>query len=378
MKNLISTTVVLFLTIGCLSQTNTIKDTKEVFESVKTENIEKARMLINSKNINAFDSVGVSLLSRAILAKNFEVVKLLIEKGANPNLRNKTKSKSTPLMMCANYNLVAMANYLINHGANIDAQDSNGDAVINWAAYMGAYSFVKLLLDSGAKTDQKSIHSDNVMGVALKEWQDSIVDLLIRYDKGIHKVEKKQHLLIAAVKTNDTVFVKEHLNPINSNTRDEAGNTLLLIAASKGYDKITRLLVKNNAEIDAINPVGHTALNKAVFFKRNNIAKYLLKQRASVNKTDKRFVLTPLIAAARANNLEMGSLLLKKGAAVNVTNRIDNFSPMMWAVAYGNIDFVKLLLKYNPDLTIVSKYGRDVFKMTRNDALLKLLKKDTN
>ena len=374
MKILVSITVILFLTTSSLSQTNTLKSNKTLFTVLKTKNLEKLQQLVNSENVNIYDSMGVSLLSRAVLAKNFEAVKVLIEKGANPNLRNNTKSKSTPLMMCSNYGLVAMASYLIDKGADIDAQDTNGDAVINWAAYMGKYNFVKLLLDKGAKTNQKSIHSDNVMEVALKEWQDSIVDLLIRYDKGIYEVKKNQRYLITAVKDNDTVFVSKYLTKENSNARDEAANTLLIIAATKGYDKIIKLLIKKNAEVNAMNPVGHTALNKAIFFKKNTIAKYLIAQGADVNKTDKRFILTPLIAAARSNNIEMGKILLEKGANINVANGIDNYSPLMWAVAYQYKDFVKLLLNYNPDVTTISKYGNNVFKITKNDEILKLLK----
>jgi ankyrin repeat protein len=374
MKFLTSITLVLLLTVDSVGQANSTKTNQTIFTLLKTNNLEKLNASVTITNVNSFDSSGVSLLSRAILDKNFKAVKLLIEKGANPSLRNKTKLKTTPLMMCSNYNLADMASYLIEKGADIDAQDANGDAVINWAAYMGEYTFTKLLLDKGAKTNQKSIHSDNVMGVALKEWKDSIVDLLIDYKKGIHKVEPHRKPLIAAVKKNDFAFVKKHLNQQNCTMRDEAGNTLLIIAATKGYDNIVRLLLLNQADINAINPVGHTALNKAIYFKKNKIAKYLIEHGADVNKTDTRFILTPLIAAARSNNVELGKIILAKGADVNITNGIDTFSPIMWAVVFGNVDFVKLLLNYNPDLTIVSKYGRNIFKMTRNKEILTLLK----
>lgn len=369
------------VTFGCKTKSVPSKKTTnigtlELFALVKSKDVIALQKLITKENVNAIDSNGVSLLSRAVLTNDFNTVKLLIEKGADPNLHNNTKSKSTPLMMCSNHNLVKTAEYLLKKGADIDLPDSNGDAVINWAAYMGKYDFTKMLLDNGAKTNQKSIHSDNAIGVALKEWQDSIVELFIDYGKGIYTVENANKPLIRAVKKDDLTYLKKNLTKENSNLKDEAGNSLLIIAAGRGDFDLVKLLIKKGATIDILNVVGHTALNKAVWAKHNDIAKYLITRDADVNLTDTRFSLTPLIAAARKNNVEMGKILIEKGAKINTTNSIDNFSPLMWAVGYGHIDFVKLLMQYKPDLTIISKYGNDVFKMARKDEILKLLKKE--
>jgi ankyrin repeat protein len=377
-KPIANLSILIVLIIGCTNEVKLPKETsieeiENIVSTINDKNLAKLDTLANPGNVNSLDSSGVSLLSRAVLSREFDAVELLIEKGAEPNLRNDTRTKSTPLMMCANYDLVSTAEYLIGKGAEIDVQDSNGDPVINWSAYMGELAFTKMLLDKGAKTDFKSIHSDNTMGVALKEWHDSIVDLLIDYGKGVHEVDDNERPLIAAVKANDIAFMKGHLNHENSNTLDEAGNSLLIIAANKGYFEILKILLLNHAEIDAMNPAGHTALNKAVFSQNNDIAKYLLANGADVNKANVRFMLPPLVAAARSNNLEMAKILLEKGADVNTRNTIDNFTPIVWASIYDHIDMVKLLLAYNPDLSVVSKYGEDIFQMTGNPEILKLL-----
>jgi ankyrin repeat protein len=269
--------------------------------------------------------------------------------------------------MCSNFNAVSTAAYLLDKGADIDAQDHNGDLVINWAAYMGEVAFVKLLLEKGSKTNQKSIHSDNTMGVALKEWQDSIVDVLIQYNRGIHEVNPEFKEIIAAVKKKDVTYVKKYITTQNSNAKDAAGNSLLINVATNGSIEIVKLLLKNNVTIDEVNMGGHTALSKAVWSKNNDVAKYLIDQGGDVNKSNKRFELPPLVAAVRNNNIEMGEILLQKGANVNTVNTIDKFTPIIWAVFKNDIDFIKLLLKYHPDLSIKSKYDdRTIFDYAKD------------
>ncbi|MCP5062773.1 MAG: hypothetical protein GY936_09940 [Ignavibacteriae bacterium] len=349
-------------------------DIPKILTAIKNKNLKKLNLLVNKNNANAFDSVGVNLLTHAVMTKDLNIVKLFIDKGADPNLQNNTSSQSTPLMMATNDETIEIARHLIRSGADINLQDKNGDPAIHWSAYSGEIDLTKLLLDKGAKTNLKSIHADGVMQVALKEWQDSIVTLLIEYDKGIIIVNQKNKPLIDAVRKNDIQSVEKYLNKKNSNTIDEAGTSLLIIASKNGYINIVKLLLQNGANINAMNLAGHTALNKAVWLKKNRIAKYLIEQGADINKTDKHFILPPLVAAVRSNNLELGKILLKSGANINTQNGIDNFTPIIWAAIYENIDFVKLLLQYKPDLSIVSKYdNKDIFELTSNQKILNLL-----
>ncbi len=350
------------------------EDVPEIVKLITDKDNVSLKEMIKGYNVNTFDSSGVNLLTYAVMTGDLNIVKIVGDNGANPNLKNKTSMGSTPLMMSSEYTDLKIAKYLIEKGADINIQDNNGDPVINWSAYYGNVPFTKLMLDLGAKTDLKSIHSDCVMQVALKEWQDSVVDLLLKNGVKLEEVEKESVELINAIKTNNVELAKSLLNKNNKNARDAASNTLLIIAANKGYAEIVELLLSVGANIDAMNSVGQTALNKAVYSKKNSIAKLLINHGADVNKVDTFFRLSPLTAAIRSNNLEMGKILLGKGAEINTADGINNFTPIMWATLYQNKNFVSLLLEYNPDLSVVSKYETTVFDMTQDKELLKLLK----
>lgn len=370
-----------FTMVSCNYKTQKTKEyteneVQEVIKYINAKDSLSLRDKLNENDVNTFDSTGVNLLTHAVMTGDLNIVKIIADKGADPNLKNKTTMGSTPLMMASGFESNEIAKYLINKGAEIDIQDNNGDPAINWSAYYGNVSFTKLMLDKGAETSLKSIHSDNVMQVALKEWQDSIVELLLERGVTIYTVKKNSIELINAVKNNNLVLTRSLLNKSNVDTRDGAGNTLLMIAADKGYAEMVDYLVHSGANLDAMNSVGQTALNKAIFFGKNSIAKNLIEEKADVNKTDSRFILPPLVAAIRSNNIEMGKILLDKGADINIKDGTNNFSPIMWAALYQNMDFVSTLLHYKPDLSIISEYGTTVFEMTEDKEILKLLKQE--
>jgi ankyrin repeat protein len=370
--------IVLIVTTSNISAQNMREESKnniqKIIKLINDKDSLALKKMINERNVNSFDTTGVNLLTLGVMTGDLNIVKIIGDKGANPNLKNNTQMGSTPLMMASEYTSLEIPEYLIKKGADVNIQDNNGDPVINWSAYVGNVPFTRLMLENGAKTNLISIHSDGVMQIALKEWQDSIVDLLLEHKVYIHQVPENSMELINGLKNNNIPLFKSLLTKNNLNTRDGASNTMLMVAAKNGYFELVKYLIEEGADINAINSVGQTALNLSVYFAQNEIANFLIQNGADVNKTDNKYILTPLMAAIRSNNLILGKVLLQKGANINTTDGINNFSPIMWATLYQNKDFVSLLLKYNPDLSILSKYKQNVFEMTGNKEILEILK----
>jgi ankyrin repeat protein len=120
---------------------------------------------------------------------------------------------------------------------------------------------------------------------------------------------------------------------------------------------MVEFLVNNGADVNALNPVGHTALTKASRYGHIEIVEFLLKNGADTERSSGFYNYTPLMAAAVGNKPVIGELLIQKGAKINTTDSINNFTPVIWAVVNNNVEFIKMIVKYNPDINIVSKYG---------------------
>lgn len=89
--------------------------------------------------------------------------------------------------------------------------------------------------------------------------------------------------LNAAVRSNDIVQVQGLLERgVEVDSRDELGNTALMIAAAFGYDELAQILVQRGADVGLKGRIGHTALSYAVEEGHIEIARMLLENGADV------------------------------------------------------------------------------------------------
>ena len=110
----------------------------------------KAAALIDGGvGVNGKDANGTYPLMLACSYKdNDEMIKLLLEKGANPNVRG--PKGETPLGLAAKYSLKAVQ-MLIENGADVNAKDDAGFTALHWAQKMEQTKIVEFLKKNGAK-----------------------------------------------------------------------------------------------------------------------------------------------------------------------------------------------------------------------------------
>lgn len=85
---------------------------------------------------------GVSPLCIAISKGDLEVIKKLVEYGANVNAKS---NEMTPLMFAARYNKVEILKFLVSKGAKINAKDSKGFTALKYAELSNAFDAVQYL-----------------------------------------------------------------------------------------------------------------------------------------------------------------------------------------------------------------------------------------
>jgi len=123
---------------ACLYQSFVIRgvpgyiDLKDRYEEVRhhiTQGVKNTVLLAlkaaAKKGYNYNDERKEHPLHFAVKANDFEIVKMFAEAGQDMNVAS--KFGSTPLHFCCKYTKdVRMINYLVKHGANIEATDSSG------------------------------------------------------------------------------------------------------------------------------------------------------------------------------------------------------------------------------------------------------------
>lgn len=117
------------------------QDSNVVFKAVSTPNLDSIKLLLNyEKDLNRFFIINeedkyrkteTTLLLASINAKNLDIARELIKRGASINLAN--SRAETPLLCAMRKGLYDFASELISMGANVDALDIAKNSVLSYA-----------------------------------------------------------------------------------------------------------------------------------------------------------------------------------------------------------------------------------------------------
>lgn len=101
-------------------------------------------LIENGADIYDFDNEGVSIFDMAIAHNNMELIEYIIEQGIDINSTNR-RSGFTPLMAAVCYGRAETVKRFLELGANLDAIDSKGFTVYDFARKMNKKRMLELL-----------------------------------------------------------------------------------------------------------------------------------------------------------------------------------------------------------------------------------------
>jgi len=218
-------------------------------------------------DIHARSKYGDTALTAATYFCHPNVSEFLIEQGADVNAKNDGFG-STPLMLAAECNDVAIVGALIKRGAKINETNKKGMTALTSAAIKGHVAVVQLLLSSGADTEKYGPKIGTALYEASQQGHDAIVKLLI--NKGADINWKSKHngwtpLMIAVAEGHSSTVSILLEAGAKVNLTNDKGRTALMFAASYGNKEITAALLKSGADPNLVptDNEGRTALMAA-------------------------------------------------------------------------------------------------------------------
>jgi ankyrin repeat protein len=169
--------IILFILLFSGSIFSDAKD--EILEAVRDGNVPKLKQLVRSKvKLDFSDTRELTPLMIAANDNNLEIVKILVESGANVNLKNKENGK-TALMYAAGNGYTEVCQYLINSkGILLNAKDKAGKTALMYAVFFARKEIVQLLIESGANVNSRTDTDESAMSIAMKTGRMEIVNLL--------------------------------------------------------------------------------------------------------------------------------------------------------------------------------------------------------
>jgi ankyrin repeat protein len=241
--------VILFSGVECLGQISS----RKAQNLVSARDTNKLNILIkNGLDINATYRSQKTLLHYAVEHRAYDMVKFLVGKGANVNLRD--KNKSTPLLAATSlvYRNDSIARYLLDKGADPNVMGSYGiTALRNVIGIYGGQDSVlfRLLIDKGADANQKCEECCNRTAfLYCCGWgTPGMVQLILNKKIDIDQIDcEGENGLIYAVAMGNTEVVKLLLKTsIDKNHKDNKGLTALDYAINTGNKNIVELFRQN-------------------------------------------------------------------------------------------------------------------------------------
>jgi ankyrin repeat protein len=384
-----------------------------LIDAVKAGDTQAIRALLKQRaNVNAAEADGMTALHWAARGNDMDTVQLLLRSGANAKAAN--RYGVTPLSLAATNGNAAMIEALIKAGADPNTALPEGETVLMTASRTGNAAAVKALIAHGAAVNSKEEWQDQTAlmfaaaennAAAVKALVDAGADMNARskvwnfpeyrYETNGMAVFQLPRggwtALMFAARQNarDAVAVLAD-SKADLNAQDPDGTTALHLAILNVHYDLATMLLRKGADPNVGDNSGMTALYAAVDMRSpagmmtrpnpklvaeidaSEMVRILLANGANPNARLKKPIIgrhnnlvgdtslgdgtTPLMRAAKANDLAVMRALLEGGADPTITLK-DRTTTAMVATS---LDAIKLLVDHGVDVDAFNTNGATI------------------
>ncbi|EFM11389.1 Ankyrin [Paenibacillus curdlanolyticus YK9] len=153
----------------------------------------------------------------------------------------------------------------------------------------------------------------------------------------------------------------------------------IVCAAGRGKLEELKYVLDRGADVNAANPLGHSAMWHAVYGEFVEEAELLLEAGLRLDVHGEK----SLVLAASIGSLPFVKLLVERGVPVDGLGDKDGDggAPLHQAAMYGHLEVVQYLLHQGADVTVRNNYGqtaRDVAELNEQADIAALLKSMTD
>ncbi|RDW65062.1 hypothetical protein BP6252_10713 [Coleophoma cylindrospora] len=253
-------------------------------------------LLDNGANVDEVGPNGIdSPLRYAAVSGHMDTCRLLLNSGADPN-----NSHIEPPILIE----------IMKEGNSLSESQK--------------FEMIKLMLDHGANIDATDKEGNTVLKIAVEDGHSELVDLILKHDPDVNVADNEQRTaLYEATVKQDASMVRQLLEKgANANLRTSEEKLPLHLASSDS--EINRLLAEKTANIDAVSPQGITQLMLASSHGWQDCVNVLIEHKADVNAvvpTDNSDWVgwTPIYFAAVFTYPEVVTILAEAGADLKHT-----------------------------------------------------------
>ncbi len=309
----------------------------------------KGGLFTEPAHIECSTSLNKTALYTAVQSKQMEMVRFLVENGANLEC---AADKGTPLILATKINWPEGIMYLLEKGADVNAKDA--DSSVSAVFHAVARCDINLLkLFEIFNADFKAIHSSRLSSLLIRCAECQNVDTEIQLKTARFLIEKG--------------------NDVNWGNADNV--TALMCAVERNNKKLVQYLVERGADVNACDKNGRNALIRAVQYADMEIVQTLLNNGADkdINHRDNNGKTAALIAA-EYDKYDSLKLLAGYGCQLdlpdNKWNTVESVLNSKNQDLYAELKYIQSM---SPEArledAVKQKTGNELYDMAQNDNL---------
>ena len=282
------------------------------------------------------------LLSAATNERDFEMVECLCKLGAPVS----AAGKRSPLHDACAMGELDIARVLLEHGADVNLKDPDGNVPLYEACVSGNMDLVELLVTKGAEIELTAEGVVSRIGLSDEYPLEEVMEILQSYAE----TEVVPQRLLGCIARGDVDGVWEALSmdPKLINTVDPSGRELLQLACEQRDPDMMKAIVDAGFSPDRPNSDGFNRLSHAILDADEEMVKWLVALGANVNSRVEPGRRTLLHVVCQVGDpqasLAIAEILIDAGADVNAIG-VANETVLASAKRRGKNELAALLVE---------------------------------
>ncbi|KAG8005222.1 Histone-lysine N-methyltransferase EHMT2 [Nibea albiflora] len=183
-----------------------------LLEAIINNHIEVARYLFqNGACVYHVEEDGYTGLHHAAKLGNLEIVNMLLETG-QVDVNAQDSGGWTPIIWAAEHKHVEVIKSLLNRGADVTINDKELNVCLHWAAYAGNVDIAELVLNSGCSLSSVNMHGDTPLHIAAREGYLECVTLFLSRGADIDIMNREGDTPLTLARADTPVWVALQIN----------------------------------------------------------------------------------------------------------------------------------------------------------------------
>jgi ankyrin repeat protein len=333
-----------------------------LFESFEKGLTFRNKLLIYTNTLNKYlQNFVITLLEiddKNIINDLMEKILAIKDDQVRLNLLNFQNIAGNTALHYATFKILEnIVRILIEKGADVTLKDNNGNTALHFASgsKLENIAIAKMLIERGADVNLQNKIGNTILLSAIKKLSGYITPTILEDNFVRMLIEKGADV----------------------NLQDDNGNTALTFAIGKNFGNISKMLIERGAVFNLHDSNGITPFNLAISHNLKNIVGMLIERGANLNLQDRNTGNAPLHIATMTYLENISKILIERGANINLQNS-DGNTPLHLAIKLYLDNIANILIeKEGINLNLQNSDGKTPLDLAKEYNLRSIIKKIT-